>query len=102
MPTYQTFTIADGVAYDAYERGAFGGSFKPSIVSMTNGFNVSTTHRRTGDPGELKVFRFPDGYHGDIERHALDGTTYPTGDDASRAAYDAGLLQWMVYDTPAA
>lgn len=37
-----------------------------------------------------------------VERHELDGVEYPTMRDAERAAYDAGLLAFMVYERDAA
>lgn len=34
---------------------------------------------------------------GETVKHALYGTTYPTQEDASRAAFEAGVLAFMVY-----
>jgi hypothetical protein len=89
---YRIYTIASGIAFDsvpAYDQGG------PASVAFGD-WNVSTTHS-SDRPGvyTLKVWR------GDAfkpTRHQLDGTDYPTLRDADRAAYDAGVTGFMVYE----
>jgi hypothetical protein len=56
----------------------------PSVVAADDGLVTLHAYR-------------PDGPRRLIH-HELDGTRYPTVRDAQRAAYDAGLLAFMVYE----
>jgi hypothetical protein len=46
---------------------------------------------------ELRVYDVSRMPEEDIEYHALHGTTYATSEDAKRAAFEAGVLAYMVY-----
>jgi hypothetical protein len=98
--TYRLYTVAD-VPFDAFPQYADGG---PSMVVNTEyGVSYSSTCKVLSSPGvvaaddglvTLNAYASP--YTG--EKHALDGTKYATQTDARRAAYEAGLLAFMVYD----
>lgn len=54
----------------------------PSVLAADDGMTTLNVHKMTGG----------------CERHDLDGTKYATKDDADRAAYDAGVTGYMVYE----
>lgn len=60
----------------------------PSVAAADDGKHTLRVSRTVGADG--------------VERHELDGTRYDTNRDASRAAYEAGLLGFMVYERHAA
>lgn len=86
---YRIFHI-DHLSYDQAQtmRGAFVASTEWG-VSYTLGAHIDgailNVHRVTFNPLV-------------VTKHDLDGGTYPSRDDASRAAYEAGLLGYMVYE----
>jgi hypothetical protein len=89
---YRIYTIASGIAFDSVPAYGQGG---PAQVAFGD-WNVSTTHSSDRpDVHTLSVWR------GDAckpTRHQLDGTDYPTRRDADRAAYNAGVSGFMVYE----
>lgn len=101
LSTYTLYTVDDvpfGTQFDSPRR----------VGRVTTGWNVSTTSLCkffsspsvvAADDGmiTLNVFRYASATSRECERHPLDGTRYPSKEDADRAAYDAGLLAYMVY-----
>lgn len=59
----------------------------PSVVTADDGMHTLSLSRHD-ETGERM-------------RHELDGTKYPTSEGASRAAYEAGCLAYMVYERDA-
>lgn len=104
---YRVYTVAH-LPFEALPAYADGG---PATVALgVWGVSTSSLCRAFSSPSvaaaddgmhTLSVYRFATPGGADIERHALDGTTYATGRDASRAAYEAGLLGFMVYERDA-
>lgn len=62
----------------------------PSVVAADDGLVT------------LNVYRFSGPTDRTGERHPLDGTKYATTRDADRAAYEAGVTAFMVYERDAA
>lgn len=50
---------------------------------------------------ELNAYKY-EGEEEGFAKHELDGTFYDTMEDATRAAFEAGLLAFMVYERDAA
>lgn len=86
----------------------------PAMV-VINGYQTSTSNLSgfssaaalSADDGKYtlnlsKPVRGPGGGIAGFDKHALDGTKYDTAREASRAAYDAGALAFMVYERNAA
>jgi hypothetical protein len=91
---YKVLTVTDGTAFGDY-------THKPqrtALVSVSDqtGYFTSTSHEHGTDVHTLAVYSATlIGPH--MPDHALHGTEYPTQDAAREAAYNAGLLGWMVY-----
>lgn len=91
---YRLWTAANGLDFDAMPPHDQGGPYMTAV----DGWIVSTT-TTSGRPGvNLGVWR--GGYRAP-ERHALHDTRYDSGRDASRAAYQAGVTAFMVYEQAA-
>lgn len=58
----------------------------PSVVAADDGKIELSISRIVEKPGNY-----------DVIRHPLDGTKYDTDSDAQRAAYEAGVVAYMVY-----
>lgn len=105
---YRVYTV-EHLPFDALPAYDEGG---PATVRGDE-WNVSTSHLSAAfaspsvvaaDDGmyTLSVFKFTHpGGGADLVRHPLDGTKYATRRDANRAAYEAGLLGFMVYESDA-
>lgn len=85
---YVLQTVAD-VPFGYYPDWDHGG---PALV-VVDGWGTSLSHGDGIDGYRINAYRVP--YTG--ERHALDGTCYPTRSEADKAKYDAGLIAYMVY-----
>ena len=100
---YRLYTI-EHLPFDHWGEG----ETRPRTV-VTDGWGKSTTgyDRLFGailgaevperpDEVTLNVYRVP--FSPDDERHPLDKTVWPTKRDADRAAYEAGITAFMVYE----
>lgn len=95
MLTYRLLTVKD-VPFDAFPTYRNGG---PAKVVVTGASTSYTTGG--GQPGaRLSAYVGREG-GAPGEPHPLNGTRYPSVEDAERAAYDAGLTAFMVYDRDA-
>ncbi len=94
---YRLYTIAH-LPFDALPSYAEGG---PAKVVL-DPWDVSTTSPTEGEGGRVTLNVYPATSRQTGERHPLDGTRYDDREDADRAAYDAGLLAFMVYERDAA
>lgn len=104
---YRIYTV-EHIDFDTLPQYRDGG---PPMIAI-NGYNVSysTLSRMfssanviAADDGlhGLSIFTTlydQDGMYAGSERHELDGTRYATQRDASRAAFEAGALGFMVYE----
>lgn len=88
---YRLYT-ADVLPFDAVPAYPAG----PALVAHTT-WGVSTSTGDGIDGAQLNVHRFASGAAGPGERHELDGHLYRTYRDAQHAAYDAGVLAFMIY-----
>lgn len=88
---------AEHLPFDALPSYRDGG---PAKV-VRDGWSVSYTTDcgATIDGVRLSARKHPD--EGEREEHPLHHTVYPTQEAASRAAYDAGLLGFFVYERDA-
>ncbi len=97
---YRLWTAATGLRFDdmRVDDG-------PSVVPVDSGWHVSYTVPMGWTPAladvhdgkvELLVWR---GDYRDPERHPLNGSRHDTMRDAHRAAYEAGLIAFMIYET---
>jgi hypothetical protein len=98
---YRLWTVGNGLDFDALPAYSDGG---PPIVTVGGWIvSTSTTTRVRYDGGAseddgmhtLSVWR---GDHAKPEQHPLCGTKYLSRRDADRAAYQAGVAAFMVYD----
>lgn len=103
---YRLWTAAHGLAFDAVPRYADGG---PATAAL-DAWVVSTESlcRVTSSPSAVAAddrMHTLSAWRGDPfapELHPLHGSKYPTSEDASRVAYEAGLIGFMVYQRDAA
>lgn len=72
------------------------GDWGVSTQSLCRLFSSQSVIDADDGKHELHVYRFPK-EPGPMERHELYGTKYDTSRDADRAAYEAGVLGYMVY-----
>jgi hypothetical protein len=89
---YRLYTIASGVDFDSMPEYADDG---PALVAVGDWHVSTSSGGGRPDVHTLHVWR------GDpfaSTRHRIDGTEYPTRRDADRAAYDAGVHGFMVYE----
>jgi hypothetical protein len=92
---YRLWTAAHGLPYDALPAGG------PAVVSLDGWFvtfEAVTGHTLGTGPVRLRA------WGGDVfnpDRHPVDGNTYPGVEAAGRAAYEAGLTGFMVYERDA-
>lgn len=99
--THKVHTAAEGIAFDAFPQYKDGG---PSMVVLPGwGVSYGSLSRLFSSPsivaaddGKVTLSAYAAPYTG--EKHPLDGTKYPTEVDARKAAYEAGLIGFMVYD----
>jgi hypothetical protein len=99
---YRLWTAAHGLDFDAMpERGAqlvpFNGWHAPKTCLCRSQSSASVV---AADDNMVTLGM----WRGDAakpQRHALDGTKYPTHLDANRAAYNAGAMAFMVYEDQA-
>ncbi len=112
---YRVYTV-ELLPFDALPAYADGGPSKVVLDGWGVSFSrlcraLSSASVAAADDGmiTLKVYEVRQGFNwapcvpGDTrERHPLDGTKYATQRDADRAAYEAGLTGFMVYEKHAA
>jgi hypothetical protein len=105
---YRLYT-ADHLPYDALPRYRDGGpatvTLEPWSVSysgLDRMFSSRSVVEADDGQWELHVYRVISQSPYANEKHPLYGTKYPTMDDASRAAYEAGCLGLMIYEKDAA
>lgn len=102
---YRLWTAEHGLDFDAVPHNRDGGPSKATLngwITSTSALDwvMSSASVVAADDGmhTLDVWR---GDPANPERHPLDGTKYPTQDDADRAAYNAGVTAFMVYERDA-
>lgn len=92
---YHLVTFADGLPFDALPEYTDGG---PSMVTV-GGWCTSTTSGSHID-GVILGAHKPAEFSRDGQKveHPLHGAAFPNRTAARRAAYEAGLIQFMIYD----
>ena len=75
------------------------GDFDASLVTCSP-WGVSYSEVYGEDFVTLKVYDVSGMPETDIVYHEVNGTTHTTRNDASRLAFEHGLLAYMVYETP--
>lgn len=85
---YRLYTVED------VDYADFAG--KASTVTNTR-WGVSYAHTYGEDGWTLNVYDVSNLPEEGIEYHALNGTRYAEKEDANRAAFEAGVLAFMVY-----
>lgn len=94
---YRLYTV-DRLPFDAlppYEEGG------PAKVVL-NPWGCSTESSCCDDKITLKIYRVDGSVGQPMERHPLYGTRYDTRRDADRAAYNAGVTAFFVFEKDAA
>lgn len=105
---YRLYTV-DHLPFDALPSYGDGGPAKVVLdpwgtsTSSLCGF-MSSPSVAAADDGmvTLNVYRVDSPASQPMVRHPLDGTRYATTRDADRAAYEAGVTAFMVYEREAA
>lgn len=90
---HRTYT-RDVLPFDALPAYVHGG---PALVALPGWATSSTSG--TGIDGYRVNIRRVDADGRTIDRHELDGTTYPTLHDADRVMYDAGAVGFFVQES---
>jgi hypothetical protein len=68
-------------------------------IVVTDGWGTSqTTGGDLDGKVKLNAYRVPIDPEDGLDRHELDGTVYDTRLEATRAAYEAGITAFMVYE----
>ncbi len=103
---YRLYTVAD-VPFDRFPEYPDGpalvtvGEWGVSYHSLCRMFSSPSVVANDDGLVELHIYQAGASF-GQVQRHDLYGTKYPTRRDASRAAYEAGCLGFMVYESGAA
>lgn len=77
----------------------FGDLENPPATVVIGNWGVSYSETYGEDDVVLNAYRFAPGTS-EFFYHPLNGTRYDTRNDARRAAFEAGLTAFMVYDVP--
>lgn len=72
--------------------------FAPERVVVNDRWGVSYRHTYGRDGWVLSVYDVSGMPEEGIEYHALNGTEYDSKEEASRAAWEAGVLAFMIYE----
>jgi hypothetical protein len=91
---YHLVTFADGLPYGALPPYSEGG---PALVTV--GAWCVSTDTVSGEAGVISHVRnYPDGPHGKPSPHpVLDGQRFASREEARKAQYEAGVIQYMIY-----
>ena len=102
---YRVYTYASGLPFGALPPWLDGGPGRVSVGSWcvsTSSWCAALSTPGTGPDGPPVTLNATRRVAGVLERHPLDGTGFDAVAEADRAAYNAELIGYMVYDHEAA